>query len=1053
MTTLRRRLQGLAALLSLVALMVGLPAALVATVGNPLPGSIPTLGQWWQALTAPDDGTLALTVIGLLGWLVWAYLAVLILLETVARLRGRTAPMLPGWHAPQLGIRRLVATAALVLVTAPLLGTPTASAEPSPTPPAATATTQTAAGTSAVATPAGTGVRVHVVTEGESLSSIAADELHDADRWPELAQASRRTVQPDGAHLTDPNIIHPGWRITIPAGTTQPQTERQARTVVVRDGDTLAQLAQAHLGDPERWPEIYQASRTTPQPDGARLTDPDIILPGWTLTIPGQTASEPEKKPQVASRTPKPTDTPRTTPSQTPTPAPASSSSTTPSTASTHSSAPAYETTLTSDEVEAHDGVSASWLLTGLASGGGLLAASALVVLRRRRVVQASHRRPGRQITLPPPELAPVEQTLVAAGAPVTVDLANLDAHLRHLAADALGTGRQVPHVAAVRVTTDQIEVHLAEATDTMPSAWTATDDSGRSWATPLHPSRGAIDAPAPYPLLVTAGTDHEQAVWLVNLEQLGVLHLTGDADYAHDFARYAAAEIAVNPWARGVRATCLDAGVEAIDMNPNRLHQPTTAVHAIETVTDDARHAIHRLSAEDAVVEDKRCRATDGEAWLPQALITTDADAPEASELISMIIDQPCRTATAVLLVGENSANADAARLVFTAHGQARLEPAGLALIPAGLTPDEALGCAALLAQADTLTDEPVPPAGDTGWREITDATGAIATHGPSTTVEDEVRPDHDDAIGHTTTAALPPTVDDDAEWARLLSEPDETVAQRLRELDPTLDADLADWHDPDTRRPKLSLLGPVKVTARGKAIAKRKPYYTEMLAYIALREHGATPDEVADAMNVSAQTVRTGITTIREWLGTNQSTGERYLPDATNTPAALDRGVPVYQVPDLLVDIDLMRRLRARAQAAGEDGIDDLEAALGLAQGRPFDQLRPGGWGWLAHTGLEHHITVSIVDIAHTLSSHHLAKNNTAQARAGAEAALRAVPEDTITRLDLAAAAIAEGRLDESDRLREEVLTMLDDEELPADLSPRSLRVVTGATRESGA
>lgn len=54
----------------------------------------------------------------------------------------------------------------------------------------------------------------------------------------------------------------------------------------VRRGDCLWDIAWNELGEPERWPEIYQASRTVRQPDGRRLTDPDLIVNGWVLHIP-----------------------------------------------------------------------------------------------------------------------------------------------------------------------------------------------------------------------------------------------------------------------------------------------------------------------------------------------------------------------------------------------------------------------------------------------------------------------------------------------------------------------------------------------------------------------------------------------------------------------------------------------------------------------------------------------------------------------------------------------------------------------------------------------
>ena len=121
-----------------------------------------------------------------------------------------------------------------------------------------------------------------------------------------------------------------------------------------------------------------------------------------------------------------------------------------------------------------------------------------------------------------------------------------------------------------------------------------------------------------------------------------------------------------------------------------------------------------------------------------------------------------------------------------------------------------------------------------------------------------------------------------------------------------------------------------------------------------------------------------------VREWLGTNPRTGDKHLPDARQAPAARTRGVAVYQVQDLLVDADLFRRLRARGQSLGADGIPDLIAALDLVQGQPFSQLRPGAWAWLFDGDrLDQHLTCAIVDVAHLVTTHalHEGDNDTAR------------------------------------------------------------------------
>ena len=56
----------------------------------------------------------------------------------------------------------------------------------------------------------GEGEPVHVVQTGETLWRIAADELGDPHRWPEIYRANRDQI-------ADPAVIFPGQRLRIPS--------------------------------------------------------------------------------------------------------------------------------------------------------------------------------------------------------------------------------------------------------------------------------------------------------------------------------------------------------------------------------------------------------------------------------------------------------------------------------------------------------------------------------------------------------------------------------------------------------------------------------------------------------------------------------------------------------------------------------------------------------------------------------------------------------------------------------------------------------------------
>ena len=259
----------------------------------------------------------------------------------------------------------------------------------------------------------------------------------------------------------------------------------------------------------------------------------------------------------------------------------------------------------------------------------------------------------------------------------------------------------------------------------------------------------------------------------------------------------------------------------------------------------------------------------------------------------------------------------------------------------------------------------------------------------------------------------------------------------------DPALGQAVAKWNSPTCDLPKLTLLGPVHIRANGDVPAVRRAYLAEMLTYLFLHPNGVSTHEFLEVTGVSRSRLTIDLARLRSWLGTNPITGHDHLPDARETAAAKRPGRPAYEAEAILVDIDLFRRLRARGEARGADGVTDLIAALRLVTGEPFAQLRDKGWSWL-FDGLRHdHIAVSmIVDTAHIVVSRALSEGNHDTAREAAEIALMAAPHDDIPHLDFARVLTATGHQGLAEKELDDHIYNRDDGDGPVEPPERSKR-----------
>ena len=1065
-----RTLKGLGALLVLLLLMVGIPAALILFAGNP----IPTMPELQQALTGVDfGGTFLLgTILPLIGWGFWASFVFSVLVEARAALNNVTAPQLAGLRPQQALAGALVA--AVLAIGA---GTPATAMTAQPSTNGSSISTQLE-DTQLEDTPSQptdqADARQYTIQTGDTLWGVAEQKLGDGSRWSELAEGLKNRPQADGTTMSDPNLIYVGWTVELPGDQTASSGQRTAPTDQATDQPDVASEATASESAP--------ATEQAPASEQAPATPP--------ASVPGEVVPQSEREQSPA-------------PDQEASPVPGAAFAVAPDQPG-------------SDRAEAETAQPEQVEWSTLGGIGAFAAAGLLGVLGARRAMQRRRRRPGQQVPMPEAEHAQIEAQLKVVAEAEQAD--ELDVVQRWLARWAQQSGTTLPELFLVRVSAQEIALYLMGPAQ-LPAPFVAAAEDGTVWTLQSGAIELDADLPsAPWPGLVTVGQDDTDAQVLLDLERLGTLGIEGDPQLAPQVLDAMAVELATAAWSENVQVTLVGVapGLASV-VGGDRVRQIDDLDHLIRLLqgkAEDTRAALTEQGA--ANLDEAKSMSAEGD-WAPEiVLLGLHPDQDQARQINELAAAIPHLGIAAV-----TTSNPLDAQWVLTLEDErnADLQPTGQHLRPQLVTPEETEQITQVLATAlqqpqDTgktstridpaevlnpskhLTAVPDPhepaadqdeerteqipqvsisaaeertldqylipaeqtedaqdPAGELGDTPTQDPAALGDTPAEQAPTEGAVEPEDDaapDAAGHqqepeqaTRESAEEDAQDQDQAPAGQL----DTAGQEQRAPAATVSQLSAQSPKDDLERdaaqmleqkhsgaPMIRLLGEMKVVgargtapisaSNGKVSQAQEARCVALAAFLSLHP-GATAEQVHAAFWPNARPEGSAASSNRNKLATHTrrllgqaEDGTVYFPAVTTTEGyRLDESV--------LTDWQVFQEL------VGPDPVTastpSLLAAMQLVRGEPFAHAKPRNIAWADE--LVQQMTQRICDAAHELVARSLASGNTEHARLAARAARAVDPANEAAWRDAMLAEAAAGRRDEVARLVEGLHAYLED------------------------
>lgn len=1016
---MKKLLSGVGALIALGTLLIGIPWLLVIFAGNPFP-----TGSQWEAMFSltPDYGNVILLtkILPLLVWVFWAAFAIPFLVELFAAMGGRsTRKRLPAFRLQQKLSASLIGAVVVMF----------------------------AGGASALAAPVSASADVAAVqTVDHVADSMAAGDV----------------VQDDDAEDAAP--------VDVPADAVKPQLVHS-----VVEGDTLWDLADTYLGDGERYTEIFDANRG-PQNDGRELTDPDLILPGWEMTIPTVFVDAPAPPAPAVPAEQTPVDAGTTTGADEAANADAAgaesdAAAATPEAVEAHVPEP-MDGSLTIEPPATYDAVDQAAVApvdvtepprdettTDAAPGpveasdvdaaeaaadddftvplmtvggiGGVLAAGLLTVLGARRLQQRRRRAKGERIALPSAEVADLEFEMRMVESPRNVS--DVDDVLRTLQVWAEDTHSALPELLAVRVTDDDVSLFLTEPGQ-LPTPFESMHADGTTWRARrdliLPPTRSTV---SPYPALATFGVDAQGGSLLLDLEQIGALSVTGDETTARGMLDALACEFATNPWSDQIQVTLVGmSSTLAHDLDRFRIHEVADAEALVRNLRADMEQ---RRSALDSWgvggVLEARTRANEIESWAPHIVIMGAAPVGSVREELAELVARMPRLGIAT--VAQGPALIDGAIVDIDSPELAWYRSGG-ALPPLPFQPQILAG--AELERTHELfevTGRDSQPADLEQEHRLANFDASIPPIPQFTQPAETSAGEASVVLPYVDDLVVPLPEFSPAPTSSPIPNPDELITDVPQGVDPAtvnepVIGDTTDTEQvPDWPAPYIRLLGPVDALhiADMEAMPGRG---IEFLAFLLLQESSSVPGSLVQSKMWSTYSTdnnnaRQLATRIRAALG-HDPDGNPLLPEGRSGAGFSTHKQMRTDWHDFcaLIGPDLSKTSN-----------ENLIRAIRLVRGIPFDGIqgtRRGWWSWRgAH---EENMRAAILDAADELTHRALNTGQLGEARLGAKIAQATDPlNEAGWRLELET-AISAGNAAAFTQAFEAMLAMVGDEPL---------------------